>query len=112
MSFLDPDDFSKIALSPGVTIRAAGGRKVMLSFVEFEPHSEVGEHAHPHEQMGTVLEGEFELCIGRERRIVRKGDCYCIPSNVCHSAKARGAPARALDVFAPPRDEYRKPPAG
>lgn len=110
MSFLDPSDFSEIALGPGVTVRAAGGRRVMLSFVEFAPYSEVGDHAHPHEQMGTVLEGELELCIDGESRLVREGECYCVPGNVRHSARAKANPARALDVFAPPRDDYRKRP--
>ena len=108
MPFLDPDAFSEIHLSPGITIRAAGGERTMLSFVEFEPHSEVGAHRHPHEQMGTVLAGEFELCIAGECRVVRQGDCYLVPSNVMHSAKAGAAPARALDVFGPPREDYRK----
>ena len=111
MPFLEPTDFSEIPLSPGVTIRAAGGRNVMLSFVEFEPHGAVGEHRHPHEQMGVVLEGEFELCIDGECRRVRQGDCYWVPGGVRHSAKALGTPARALDVFGPPREEYRKPAA-
>jgi len=108
MPFLQADDFSRIPLSPGVTIRAAGGEKVMLSFVHFEPQSEVGEHQHPHEQMGTVLEGRFVLCIEGESRVVRKGDCYLVPSNVPHSARTTDSPARALDVFAPPREDYRK----
>lgn len=110
MPFLGSNDFSRVPLSPGVTVRACGGEKVMLSFVEFDPYSEVGEHRHPHEQMGTVLEGEFELCISGTRRTVRAGDCYLVPSQVLHSAKAGMQSARALDVFAPPREDYRKQP--
>ncbi len=112
MPFLEPNDFSQIPLSPGVIIRACGGDRAMLSFVELDPYSEVREHHHPHEQMGTVLEGEFELCIGGVSRTVRSGDCYLVPSQVIHSAKAGVQPARALDVFAPPREDYRKQPAG
>ena len=36
------------------------------------------------------------------------GDVYLIPSGVEHSATAVGGPARALDIFSPPRDEYKQ----
>lgn len=93
---------------PGVTITTAWGDHVMLSFVHFErADAVVPEHDHPHEQMGMGLEGEFELVIGGEARVIRPGDAYWIPGNVRHSARSVAGPARALDIFHPIRDEYR-----
>ena len=93
---------------PGVTITTAWGDRLMLSFVHFErAEAAVPTHHHPHEQMGLGLEGEFELVIDGEVNIIRQGDCYVIPGNVPHSARSLGGPARALDVFNPPREEYK-----
>ena len=88
------------------TIRTLHGEKVMMSFVNLQPHGVVEEHSHPHEQMGMVLEGTFELTIDGEARRIKKGDAYLIPSNVKHSARAFDEPAVALDIFSPPREDY------
>lgn len=99
-------EIASFELFEGVRLRVVAGEKAMMSFVEFEPHGVVPTHRHPHEQMGTVLEGEFELVIDGESRIVRVGDTWLIPSNVPHMARAVGTRAVALDVFSPPREEY------
>ena len=51
------DSIIKTELSPGVRNGTVWGDRIMLSFVDFEPHSVVDEHSHQHEQMGAVLEG-------------------------------------------------------
>lgn len=79
----------------------------MLSFLDMAPHATVPEHAHMHEQMGVVLEGELELQIGDERRLLKPNDTYLIPSQVRHAAWTRAQPCRVLDVFSPPREEYK-----
>jgi quercetin dioxygenase-like cupin family protein len=92
---------------PGVTITTAWGESLMMSFVRFDfAGAAVPTHQHPHEQMGMGLEGEFELVIDGEARVIRAGDCYCIPSNVPHSARGITGPARALDIFHPVREDY------
>src|SRR5207244_6218718 len=92
-------------LAPGISIRTAWGERIMLSFLDFEEAgATVPPHQHVHEQMGMGLEGEFELVIGGEARIIRPGDAYLIPSGVEHSATAVGGPARALDIVSPPRE--------
>ena len=107
MFFNYPQDFKEKPLLPGVTIRTAWGEKAMMSFVDFQPNGIVPPHRHPHEQMGTVIRGEIELVIDGEKRRVRQGDCYLVPGNVEHSARALGSPALALDIFSPPREDYK-----
>ncbi len=107
MFFSYPANFKERILFPGVTIRTAWGEKIMLSFVELQPGGTVPLHSHPHEQMGTVIEGEFELVIAGEARRVKKGDSYLVPSGVQHSARAFDTPALALDIFSPPREDYK-----
>ena len=108
MPFFDFENQPTKTLFPGVTITTAWGESLMMSFVAFEySGAVVPTHNHPHEQMGTGLEGEFELVIGSEARIIRTGDAYCIPSNVPHSARSVNGPARALDIFHPIREDYK-----
>jgi mannose-6-phosphate isomerase-like protein (cupin superfamily) len=108
MPFFDITETPAQQVLPGILIRTVWGERIMLSFLDFqEAGATVPPHQHVHEQMGMGLEGEFELVIGGEARIIRAGDAYLIPSGVEHSATAIGGPARALDIFSPPREEYK-----
>ena len=108
MPFFDLKQQPTKRIFPGVTITTAWGESLMMSFVHFEfAGAVVPEHQHPHEQMGMGLEGEFELVIDGEARIIRNGDSYLIPSNVPHSARSITGSARALDIFHPTREEYK-----
>jgi quercetin dioxygenase-like cupin family protein len=105
--FLPTDSFRERRLNEGVMLRLFWGRNMTLSIVDLRPESVIPAHSHPHEQMGIVLEGELAFTIGDETRTVRKGDFYCIPSGVVHSVQAGGQAAKALDIFSPPREDYR-----
>ena len=80
---------------------------MMLSLVEFAPHSVVQRHSHPHEQMGILLEGELDFVVGEERCRARPGDMWRIPGGVPHQVTAGDQPSKALDVFHPIREDYR-----
>ena len=108
MPFFDLNLQPTKILFPGVTITTAWGESLMMSFVMFEyADAAVPTHSHLHEQMGMGIEGEFELIIDGEARIVGAGDAYYIPSNVPHSARSVNGPARALDIFHPAREDYK-----
>jgi quercetin dioxygenase-like cupin family protein len=108
MPFFDLSEQPTREIFPGVSITTAWGEHLMMSFVQFHrAEAVVPTHRHPHEQMGMGLEGEFELVIGEDRKIIRAGDSYCIPSNVPHSARSVNGPARALDIFHPAREDYK-----
>ncbi len=105
--FVEPDALSKKTIAPGTQIGVAWGEKIMLSFVELAPGGQVPPHSHPHEQGGICLEGAMEFTIGGETRIVRRGDGWMIPGGVTHSVRALEEGARALDIFSPPREDYK-----
>jgi quercetin dioxygenase-like cupin family protein len=67
---------------------------------------ELPAHAHPHEQVAHLLEGEFELVINGESQILKPGMVAVIPSHAVHSGRAISA-CRILDVFHPVREDYR-----
>jgi quercetin dioxygenase-like cupin family protein len=57
--------------------------------------------------MGTVLKGSLEMRIGPEKKIVKPGEAYHIPSDVLHSGKCLEGPAEVLEVFTPRRDDLK-----
>jgi quercetin dioxygenase-like cupin family protein len=86
------------------------GEKVMMSLVEVAPGAVMPLHSHPHEQTGIMMQGEFEMTIGGESRVLRPGDAYVIPGGVEHGVKGSEGWSLALDIFSPPREDYK--PAG
>lgn len=105
---LDGNDGVFRELAKGLTTRIFPGDHAMLSVVSFEPNSEGVMHHHPEEQWGVLLEGSAIRVQGGEEIPVRKGDFWRTPGNVPHTMRAGPEGARVLDVFSPPRDEYRK----
>ena len=90
----------------GVKMRVFTGENIQMVLFELEPGAEIPTHSHPHEQMGTVLEGKILLKVGEEERILSAGEGYRAPADVPHSGKALEK-TTVLDVFSPPREEYR-----
>ena len=97
---------SRHVIFPGVEILTTAGKGIMLSVVHFEPNSVVADHAHPHEQMGYLLEGQLEFTVGGITRLLGPGDMWRIPGGVVHRVRALDQPAVALDVFHPVREDY------
>src|SRR5262245_10933691 len=105
--FVDKSKCSHHRIFPGVDIYTTSGQHLMLSLVEMQPHAVVEEHSHPHEQSGLMLEGVADFTIGGQTRRVVAGDMWRIPGGVVHKVVAGEQPVRALDVFHPPREDYR-----
>jgi quercetin dioxygenase-like cupin family protein len=104
--FIPAGSGSRHVIFPGVEIRTAAGKNLMLSVVHLEPESRVLEHSHPHEQMGILLEGRLEFTIGGITRVLSPGDMWRIPGGVVHRVRALDQPAVAIDVFHPIRQDY------
>jgi quercetin dioxygenase-like cupin family protein len=94
-------------LVPGARTRTFWGEKILLSLVEIDAHGHVPNHTHPHEQAGIVIEGEMEMGIAGEVRVLKPGDMYIIPGGVEHYARCGDIPAKVLDIFSPVREEFK-----
>ena len=106
--FIDSYDIKRTEPSPGLVIRTFYGEKLMVSLVESPAHASPPPHTHPeHEQAGLVLQGEYEMTIGGEKKTLRPGDAYVIPPGIEHSLRGLDGLALCLDVFSPPREEYK-----
>jgi quercetin dioxygenase-like cupin family protein len=75
-----------------------------LVFMSFAADAEVPEHAHA-AQWGVVLEGEMELVVAGEVRVLRRGDTYFIAAGVRHAARIRRGYSDA--TLFDQRDRYR-----
>ena len=99
-------------LGEGITTRIFPGDQAMLSIVRIAPHSEGTLHSHPQEQWGVLLEGALVRIQGGEEVAMKAGNFWCTPGGVEHSVRTGDEGAVVLDVFAPPRAEYRTPGEG
>lgn len=81
--------------------------KIMLVEAHFSTGGIGYVHEHYHSQVTYVMSGEFELTIGNETRLMKKGDSFYIPPHVLHGAicKSEGT---LLDVFSPIREDFMK----
>ena len=100
-------EMSHHTIFPGVQIHTCAAEKMMLSLVDLAAGSAVAEHSHPHEQVGMVVSGQLVFTIGGETKTLGPGEVYRIPGGVKHMVKTLDGPAQALDIFNPPREDYR-----
>ena len=113
--FFNIDDMSQgIArtLSDGLETRIFPGENVMLSVVRIGPDISGVEHSHPQEQWGVLLEGSGVRTQDGVEHAVATGDFWQTPGDMPHSFRAGAEGAVVLDVFSPPREEYRHAGSG
>lgn len=106
--FYRVDELPGFAPLAGVQMNLLSGARTMVNWVRINPSGEVPMHSHPHEQVGLVLEGEIAMTIGGETRRCGPGDCYIIAGDVLHAGAAGPEGCLVLDVFSPPREDYRQ----
>jgi len=100
------DDIEGIDLGEGVTrkILASGGGMMTVQF-DFQEGSVGYLHTHPHEQVGYVVRGSFEITLENETTTIEAGDTYYVPPSVEHGVVALEA-GTLLDAFTPQREDF------
>ena len=99
-------------LAPGVTTRIFPGEQAMLSVVTLAPNAAGNVHSHPEEQWGMLLEGSGVRRQGGVDHPVKQGDFWRTPGGMEHGLVAGPEGCRVLDVFAPPREAYKRAGSG
>ncbi|MCX6142440.1 MAG: cupin domain-containing protein [Ignavibacteriales bacterium] len=79
--------------------------QLMMVCVKFNKGSIGPVHRHPHRQVTYVEQGSFEVQIGSEKKVLRKGDCFFIPPDVDHGVVALEV-GTLVDVFTPTREDF------
>lgn len=107
MAYYAIKDIAPKKPAAGVEVRIIHGERMTVGFFTIAQGSAVPEHAHPHEQIGTVLEGLMELTIAGEKHLVSAGGAYRIPPDAAHSARCLEGSAEVIEMFAPVREDFK-----
>ncbi len=79
--------------------------QIMLVKAKFEAGAIGVLHEHYHSQVTYVESGVFEMTIGEEKKIIKKGDGYYIPPHVMHGCVC-AEPGMLIDIFSPHREDF------
>jgi len=83
---------------PGIFSKVEAGSNLMMAIMEITPGKEGVEHSHPFDQCGIVVEGEIEMSIGEEKRLLKPLETYFIPAGISHNWKTAQSSAKILDI--------------
>ncbi len=83
---------------PGIMSKAEIGDDLIMAYMEIGPGREDTGHEHPFDQCGVILEGQIEMVVGKERKILNPNDAYFIPSGERHGWKTLDSQVKVLDI--------------
>ena len=90
---------------PGFRARFIYSANMTFALWDIDAGASLPEHAHPHEQVVYLLEGELSLTVAGINKVMKTGSVAVVPSNARHFGKAVTV-CRVLDVFYPLREDY------
>jgi quercetin dioxygenase-like cupin family protein len=93
-------------IAPGVCRKIMGWTpSLMVIRVEFGEGTSFPPHNHPHDQITFVMKGEFEIEIEGEKKVLKEGDAYVVPSAALHAVRCLHAGV-LMDTFSPAREDF------
>jgi quercetin dioxygenase-like cupin family protein len=90
---------------PGMHGKFLHSGSMTFVYWDIEEGGSFPEHAHPHEQVVNMLEGELDIVVDGKAHRLKAGDVLAIPGGARHSGRAVTR-CRVLDVFSPIREDY------
>jgi quercetin dioxygenase-like cupin family protein len=109
MNVLKYDQTPATGFREGAERRLGHTDNLMIVVVDFHdgPKQEPDPpHAHPHEQVSYLAEGEIILVLDGERTHLKPGDVFLVPSGVPHTIQQLTAHVRLVDCFSPIREDF------
>ncbi len=100
-------DIPLVELAPGCNSHLVFGDKIMVSFLTMSANSFFPPHRHEAEQIMIVLDGYADEIVEGKLYRLEKGDVIFLPANVEHGAYLREVDCRVIDIFSPPREDFR-----
>ena len=98
MGFWDLKTLRLDEFRPGILSKVENGANLTMAFMEIAPGKEGAEHHHPFDQCGIVVEGEIEMSIGEEKRLLKPAETYFIPAGISHNWRTAQSSAKILDI--------------
>lgn len=106
--FIQDEDVTWEPVAPGMKRKImAYDESLMVVRVQFETGGVGVVHQHPHVQISHVEQGVFEVEIGGEKKVLKAGDAFYVPSNVLHGAVCLESGV-LIDIFSPMRQDFLK----
>ncbi len=106
MDFSQLSELKEHELIPGFHGRLVHSATMTFVYWRIEAGAVLPEHSHPHEQVAHTFEGEFEISVEGDTRLLTAGTVAVIPGNAKHWGKAI-TECRIMDAFQPVREDYR-----
>ncbi|MEE9612174.1 MAG: cupin domain-containing protein [Desulfatiglandales bacterium] len=89
-----------------VSRRLIHGEKITLGYFELPKGSSVPSHSHENEQLANCLRGTILFEIDGQKIELTEGEVLHIPPGAEHAVDVI-EDALVLDIFSPPRDDWR-----
>jgi len=100
MAFWDLKTLKLDEFRPGICTKIEDGTNLRMALMRIDAEKEGPPHDHPFDQCGVVVEGEIQMSIGEDTRLVKAMEAYLIPAGITHSWKTLRRSATILDVTA------------
>ncbi|HEY2435250.1 MAG TPA: cupin domain-containing protein [Vicinamibacterales bacterium] len=97
-------------VADGIDRQVVSGDRIMTCRLSFAPGVVTAVHSHPHEQMTIVERGRVRFHVAGGEHVASAGEVLLFRSGVEHGATILNEPAVLIDIFSPPREDFR--PAG
>ena len=101
-------DIPLVELVPGSNSHLFFGDRMTVSFLTMAAGSYFPPHRHEAEQIMIVLDGYADEIVEGKLYRLQKGDVLLLPSNTEHGAYLREVDCRVIDIFSPPREDFRE----
>ena len=98
MPFWNIIDLKLDEFRPGINSKAEIGDDLIMACMEIGPGKEDAGHEHTFDQCGIVLQGQIEMFIGGERRMLNTNETYFIPSGELHGWRTFDNKVLLLDI--------------
>lgn len=106
MPFIKLSDIEEREMVKGFRAKFVHTDRMTSAYWQIAADAVLPEHAHPHEQVSTIIRGRFEMTVEGQTRTIEAGDVAVIPSGSKHRGRAL-TDCFILDVFSPVREDYR-----
>ena len=100
--FIDPSELAVKEPRPDWMGRFFHSEKLTLAYYTVEAGATLDAHSHANDEVWNVIEGELEVTIGDETKVMTAGCAAVVPSNAVHALKAL-TKVRAIVVDHPRR---------
>jgi quercetin dioxygenase-like cupin family protein len=98
MGFWDLKTIKLDEFRPGILSKVESGKDLTMAFMEIAPNKEGTAHDHPSDQCGIVIEGEIEMSVAEDKKLLKPMETYFIPAGVKHNWKTYSLSAKILDI--------------